>query len=154
MWENIQHYTEKEGTCKPLLQFPLAVHEKYSTQIGDERRVLGWALRKTTSADMRTQGRKVVCSGQGTEKGAREVVYVVFRYAVDDRKGKKRVEKLGKEGSGLMGAQRGQNWYSDKGSVAQWRTQGFLRSFRKQMRGFHDVLRQRPSSLFILLRWS
>jgi hypothetical protein len=31
---------------------------------------------------------------------------------------------------------------------------GFLRSFREQMRGFHDLLRQTPSSLFILLGWS
>jgi hypothetical protein len=77
---------------------------------------------------------------------------MVCRYAVQDRKGKKRVEKLGKESSGLMGAQRGQNWCPDKGSVAQWRTQGFIRSFRKQMSGVHGMLRQRPSSLFILLR--
>jgi hypothetical protein len=31
---------------------------------------------------------------------------------------------------------------------------GFLRSFREQRRGFHDLLRQKPSSLFILLGWS
>jgi hypothetical protein len=28
---------------------------------------------------------------------------------------------------------------------------GFLRSFREQMRGFHDLLRQKPSSLFNLV---
>jgi hypothetical protein len=31
---------------------------------------------------------------------------------------------------------------------------GFLRSFREQVRGFHDLLKQKPSSLFILLGWS
>jgi hypothetical protein len=31
---------------------------------------------------------------------------------------------------------------------------GFLWSFREQMRGFHDSLRQKPSSLFRLLGWS
>jgi hypothetical protein len=31
---------------------------------------------------------------------------------------------------------------------------GFLRYFREQRRGFHDLLRQKPSSLFILLGWS
>jgi hypothetical protein len=31
---------------------------------------------------------------------------------------------------------------------------GFLRAFRQQMRGFHDLFRQKPSSLFILLGWS
>jgi hypothetical protein len=41
---------------------------------------------------MRTHGRKVACSGQRTEKGVREVVSMVCRYAVEDRKGKKRVE--------------------------------------------------------------
>jgi hypothetical protein len=30
----------------------------------------------------------------------------------------------------------------------------FLCSFRKQMWGFHDLLRQRPSSLCVWLRWS
>jgi hypothetical protein len=30
---------------------------------------------------------------------------------------------------------------------------GFLRSFREQMRGFHDLLRQKPSSLFVLFGW-
>jgi hypothetical protein len=28
---------------------------------------------------------------------------------------------------------------------------GFLQSFIEEMRGFHDLLRQKPSSLFILL---
>jgi hypothetical protein len=28
---------------------------------------------------------------------------------------------------------------------------GFLQSFSKLIRGFHDLLRQKPSSLFILL---
>jgi hypothetical protein len=28
---------------------------------------------------------------------------------------------------------------------------GFLQSFREQMRGLHDLLKQKPSSLFILL---
>jgi hypothetical protein len=33
--------------------------------------------------------------------------------------------------------------------------EGFLRSFREQMRGFHDLLlRQKPTSLFIMLGWS
>jgi hypothetical protein len=31
---------------------------------------------------------------------------------------------------------------------------GFLRSFREQMRGYHDLLRQKPSSMFVLLGWS
>jgi hypothetical protein len=31
---------------------------------------------------------------------------------------------------------------------------GFLKSFREQMRGLHDLLRQKPSSLFMLMGWS
>lgn len=31
---------------------------------------------------------------------------------------------------------------------------GLLQSFREQMRSFHDLLRQKRSSLFILLGWS
>jgi hypothetical protein len=31
---------------------------------------------------------------------------------------------------------------------------GLLRSVREQMRGFHDLLRQKPSFLFTLLGWS
>jgi hypothetical protein len=30
----------------------------------------------------------------------------------------------------------------------------FLRSSREQMRGFHDLIKQKPSSLFITLGWS
>jgi hypothetical protein len=65
-------------------------------------------------------------------------------------------------GLGLMGGRRGQSWCPDKGSVhgsaenpdQQFCDGGFLRSFREQMRGFHNLLRQKPSSLFILLGWS
>jgi hypothetical protein len=57
---------------------------------------VGWALKKTTNVDKRAHGRKVACSGQRTEKGAREVVCIVCRYAVEDRKGKKRVEEAQK----------------------------------------------------------
>jgi hypothetical protein len=31
---------------------------------------------------------------------------------------------------------------------------GFLQSFREQIRGFHDFLRLKSSSMFILLEWS
>jgi hypothetical protein len=30
---------------------------------------------------------------------------------------------------------------------------GFLRSFRERMRGFHDLLREKPFFLLILFRW-
>jgi hypothetical protein len=38
--------------------------------------------------------------------------------------------------------------------VLQSHEEGFLESFREQMRGFHSLLRQKPSSLFTSLEMS
>jgi hypothetical protein len=55
-----------------------------------------------------------VCVRQRNEEGAREVVHMGCRHEAED---KKKV-RVGKKGSGLMNAQRGQSHCSDKGSVA------------------------------------
>jgi hypothetical protein len=59
-----------------------------------------------------------------------------------------------KVGSGLIGARKGQGLCPDKGSVhtpsfptGESCEGGFLQTFREQVRGFDDLLRQKPSSV-------
>ncbi|XP_023703842.1 short-chain specific acyl-CoA dehydrogenase, mitochondrial isoform X2 [Cryptotermes secundus] len=66
-----------------------------------------------------------------------------------------------KKGSGLMDAWRGQSQCPENGSVREpmWPGGGpvykscFQQFLREPVRGFHNLLRQKPSSLFMLLVW-
>jgi hypothetical protein len=83
------------------------------------------------------------------------------RHAAGDKNNQnsRQEARKGKKGSGLMDAWRGQSWCPDKGSVPGPTWPGgesickgsFLQSLREVMSGYHDMLRQKPFSLFMLL---
>jgi hypothetical protein len=52
------------------------------------------------------------------------------------------------------GKGRGKELASWRGTQDVWDGVHFPGYFRVQIRGFHDLLRQKPSSLFILYEWS
>jgi hypothetical protein len=98
-----------------------------------------------------------VYGGPRTEEGGREVECVGFRHALWGR-GVVGSPGTAEEGLGLIGARRGQGLCPGKGTVhtPPWPMEkptgescerGFLQTFREQVRGLHDLLRQKPSSL-------
>jgi hypothetical protein len=121
----------------------MAISEKQNEPVGDKRRVTTLGPKEGRLCHLQEWEREgeVMCGGQRDEESGREVVYVGCRHSVGEK-------NSGRDaGKGTDGCP--ERAESVQRALTPWRTHLENPVMKEQMRGYHDFIKLKQSSLFI-----